>query len=180
MTNENSDIEIDGIFELRMVENRKRNIKGYLALITYMVLFTHMVLFTSATLFTYTVWWCGIDRWRGSVLLNQWCGVDWWGDVDRCCGRILLDQNTDVALTDDVAASYWTKMLMWYWLIICSNQSKLAMWHNLERPNCFHPIAMIYLLYLKIVGSLKIWHPWIHFWAPFSIILSPSCIFYVF
>ena len=50
--NERSDGKMDVAFELRMVENLRRNIKGKMALFTRTVLFTCTVLFT--ILFTLT------------------------------------------------------------------------------------------------------------------------------
>ena len=125
MTNEKSDSKTDGIFELIMVENLRRSINGYSAYGTVHILGN---IHKYNKCFTYTIWWCGIDRW---------------------CGRMLLDQNTDVVLTDDVTTSYGTEMLMWCWLIMCTNQSKLAMWRNPERMNYFHLMAMIYLCIYK-------------------------------
>ena len=141
MINKKSDSKTNGIFKLGTVENFKRTIKGYSILFTYMVIFTYTALLTSTELFTYIVWWCGIDRWRDNILLDQWCGVDRW------YGRMLLDKMLMWHWLM-MCKSYWAEMLKWCWLMMCSNQSKLAPWRNPKSLNYFHLMSMIHLLYL--------------------------------
>ena len=45
--NERSDCKTDITFELRMVENLRKSIKGKMALFTCTILFTYTVLFTA-------------------------------------------------------------------------------------------------------------------------------------
>ena len=186
--NERSEGKTDITFELRTIENLRRGIKGKMALFTCTVLFTYtvlyMLLFTALPMMWHWLmrchdpvvlkFLCTIDRWHGSISVDQKSHVRYMQHTGlfstkphHCSSRLTIQTtwsnrvtvqtawSNRVLLTDDVAQSWASKLFLirWPWFTQC--------------------------MYKKGASPL-IWHLWIHFWTPFSVIPSPSCIFYVF
>ena len=171
-----------------------------MSLFTCTTLFTRMVLsmLLFTTLFTPT------KRWRG---IERWCDIDWWG-VMILLDKILMhcwSVTWQHVIGPKIARTVHAYTLDYFqpncvtvqagWLFKPRGQTVslfkprgqsaycwLMTWRNPERPfYFFNLMAMIYLMYLKKRGLFpSMWHLWIHFWAPFSVIPSLSCIFYVF
>ena len=180
---------MDITFELRMVENFKRSLKG------------KMTLFT-CTYYSY-VRYC-------IRYYSRHCSHRRIDDV------ALTD---DVALIDEVSRSCSTKIFMHCWLVTWQhvNRPKIARtvhaytqdyfqlncvtiqtvslfkprgktvycwlmtWRNPERPNCFYSDGHNLLnVSIKWGPPTLIWYLWIHFWTLFSVILSLPYIFYIF
>ena len=114
--------------------------------------------------------WRWLMSWRWPMICHDAIELKCWCDVDQWCGSMLVDQETCVWYM------YYTKWQPW-WCVL-SNQ-------NLPRGAILSVQIVLICGHDWIIVSKKgalplIWHPWIHFLAPFSIIPSPSCIFYVF
>ena len=150
--NERSDSKTNITFELRIVENLRRSIKGQMALFTCMVLFTctvlSMILFTMTWHWSMTWHWpmkyhdpirlkflCTIDRWRGSML------VDW-----KSCIRYMhihrIIYNQTALLFKPPHCSY-SVTIQTAW----SNRVLLTRGAILRVQIVFNPTTMIYSMY---------------------------------
>ena len=109
---------------------------------------------------------CTVDQWRGMdqksrVRYMHYTGL--FSTKPRHCSIRVKPcycsptWSNRVLLTDDVVQSWASKLFLirWPWFTQC-------IYKNGASP-------------LPLIGYL-----WIHFWTPFSVISSPSCIFYVF
>ena len=110
---------------------------------------------------------CTVDRWRGSISVDEKSRVRYmhhtglFSTKPRHCSTQVKPcycssaWSNRVLLTDDVAQSWASKLFL------------------IRLPR------FTQCIYKKGASPL-IWYLWIHFWTLFSVIPSPSCIFYVF
>ena len=143
-------------FELRIVENLRRSIKGKMSLFTCTTLFTctilSMLLFT--TLFTHTERWRGIDWWGVTILLDKILIHCWLVTWQHVSGPKIA--HTVHAYTHDYfQPNHVTVQANWLFkprgqTVSLFKPRTIDWWRSaiLSVQTVFNPMAMIYSMYL--------------------------------